>query len=257
MRGSGRKRGVTAGANDRSLLLWSGRMSEAPAHKILIVEDDPALATGLCDALEFEGFRVVHARTGEEGIAAAAREHPECILLDLMLPDLNGYQVCSRIRDKDAHVPIIMLTARSQEADKIRGLEAGADDYVTKPFSIGELIARIRAIFRRAHRVGAGTSTSFQIGDATIDPANQTLTNAGGTHELSSYEVQLLQLLYDRRGKPVTRDEILERVWGVSQSSTSRTVDNFVVKLRKKIEPIPDKPHHIRTVYGVGYKLVL
>jgi DNA-binding response OmpR family regulator len=234
-------------------------VSEAPSQKILIVEDDPALATGLVDALEFEGFKVVHARTGEDGIVAAAREHPECIILDLMLPDMNGYQVCTRLRTKDAIVPIIMLTARSQEADKIRGLEAGADDYVTKPFSVGELIARIRAIFRRAHRGGGGKSTheSFQIGDTIVDPAAQTVTNAQGTQALSFYELQLLQLLFDRRGQAVSRDEILERVWGVSQSSTSRAVDNFVVKLRKKIEPVPDKPHHIRTVYGVGYKLVL
>jgi len=142
--------------------------------RILLVEDDPALALGLCDTLEFEGFTVEHARTGADGIAAAKGAHPDCIILDLMLPDTNGYRVCERIRLEDSVVPIIMLTARSQEADKIRGLEVGADDYVTKPFSVGELVARIRAIFRRTQR-GAAVNAPLEIGDAVVDPAAQLL----------------------------------------------------------------------------------
>jgi len=210
----------------------------------------------LCDTLEFEGFEVEHARTGQEGIAAARNKHPDCIILDLMLPDTNGYRVCEQIRESDAVVPIIMLTARSQEADKIRGLDAGADDYVTKPFSVGELVARIRAIFRRMQR-GAPPDAILEIGDATIDPTAQLLKRGRSETKLSFYEVQLLKYLHERAGQPVSRDEILDKVWGIEASANNRTVDNFVVKLRKKLEPKPDEPRHILTVYGVGYKLVV
>jgi len=231
--------------------------SATDQRTILLVEDDPALALGLCDTLEFEGFGVVHAKNGKEAIAHARRRKPDCIILDLMLPDLNGYQVCTEIRALDPLVPIIMLTARSQEADKIRGLDSGADDYVTKPFSVGELVARIRAIFRRMSRTSSTSIEGpFGVGDVTIDPASQTLTRGRETTDLSFYEVQLLKLLFERLGQPVSRDEILDRIWGVTATPSNRTVDNFVVKLRKKIEPQPDKPRHILTVYGVGYKLV-
>ncbi|MCB9596229.1 MAG: response regulator transcription factor [Sandaracinaceae bacterium] len=229
-------------------------MGDSP--RILLVEDDPSLALGLCDTLEFEGFEVEHARTGQEGIAAARKSHPDCIILDLMLPDTNGYRVCEQIRETDGVVPIIMLTARSQEADKIRGLDAGADDYVTKPFSVGELVARIRAIFRRTQR-GARPDAPLEIGDAVIDPTAQVLRRGRAETKLSFYEVQLLKLLHERAGQPVSRDEILDKVWGIEGSPTNRTVDNFVVKLRKKLEPQPDEPRHILTVYGVGYKLVV
>lgn len=227
----------------------------ATLRTILLVEDDPTIALGLVDSLEFEGFRVVHAKTGREGVSMAREEEPECILLDLMLPELNGYQVCEQVRAFDPHVPIIMLTARSQESDKIRGLDAGADDYVTKPFSIGELIARVRAMLRRASRV-ISTETPFVIGDATIDPAAHVLRNGDEAMELSFYEVELLKYLHARAGQVVSRDEILDKIWGVDASPTNRTVDNFIVKLRKKIEPQPEKPRHILTVYGLGYKLV-
>lgn len=228
----------------------------ANTPRILLVEDDPSLALGLCDTLEFEGFEVKHARTGQEGISSARADHPDCIILDLMLPDTNGYKVCEQIRRDDPIVPIIMLTARSQEADKIRGLDAGADDYVTKPFSVGELVARIRAIFRRMKR-GARPDAPLEIGDATIDPASQVLTRGRSEVKLSFYEVELLKFLHERAGQPVTRDEIMDKVWGIEASPNNRTVDNFVVKLRKKIEPRPDQPRHILTVYGVGYKLVV
>ncbi|MBZ0115653.1 MAG: response regulator transcription factor [Sandaracinaceae bacterium] len=226
------------------------------APRILLVEDDPALALGLCDTLEFEGFSVTHARSGQEGIASARSEHPDCIILDLMLPDTNGYRVCEQIRKGDALVPIIMLTARAEEADKIRGLDSGADDYVTKPFSVGELVARIRAIFRRTTR-SQRSEGPLTIGEATIDPVAQVLTRGREKIKLSFYEVQLLKYLHERAGQPVSRDEILDKVWGLEASTTNRTVDNFVVKLRKKLEPEPDEPRHILTVYGVGYKLVV
>lgn len=230
-------------------------MSAKSERTVLLVEDDPALALGLTDALEFEGFRAVHARLGKEGVARFQELRPDCVILDLTLPDMNGYQVCEQIRKTDPIVPIIMLTARSQESDKIRGLDAGADDYVTKPFSVGELVARIRAIFRRIHRGGSSPSMPFLIGDASIDPAAQTLTREGQEQLLSFYEVKILELLHERTGQPVTRDEILDRIWGVEANPTNRTVDNFIVKLRKKLEPQVDKPRHILTVYGVGYKL--
>ena len=225
---------------------------------ILLVEDDPTLALGLVDTLEFEGFRVLHATEGKDAVRLAADEQPECIILDVMLPDMNGYQVCEQLRKHDAHVPILMLTARSQEVDKIRGLDVGADDYVTKPFGVGELVARIRALLRRASRSGpkAQIEEPFRIGDFTVDPTAQTMDRDGDVQQLSFYEVELLKLLWSRGMQPVSRDEILQEIWGLEASPSNRTVDNFVVKLRKKIEPQPDKPRHILTVYGVGYKLV-
>ncbi|MEB2313276.1 MAG: response regulator transcription factor [Sorangiineae bacterium] len=222
---------------------------------ILIVEDEPTIALGLKDALEFEGFRVVTALTGKEGLQLARQERPSAVLLDLMLPDLNGYQVCEELRRQDPFTPIIMLTARGQEADKIRGLDAGADDYVTKPFSVGELVARIRALFRRANR--PSETTAFKIGKATVNVSTQSVQRPGKKPEpLSFYEVELLRFLFERQGQPVSRDELLNKVWGIDANPTNRTIDNFVVKLRKKLEERADKPEHILTVYGFGYKLV-
>ncbi|NLY94814.1 MAG: response regulator transcription factor [Myxococcales bacterium] len=228
-------------------------------QSILLVEDDPALALGLGDALEFEGFRVLNASTGSEALQLARENRPDCIVLDLMLPDMNGYQVCEQLREDAITTPIMMLTARSQESDKIRGLDAGADDYVTKPFSVGEVLARVRALLRRADpRRGEAGLKRIEVGRAVVDPIAQTLTTADGEeHQLSYYEVELLRYLYDRRGEPVSRDEILDRIWGIEANPTNRTVDNFIVKLRKKIEPDPSQPRHILTVYGIGYKLVL
>lgn len=213
------------------------------------------MALGISDALGFEGFRVVTAPNGKQGAALARHEKPNAVLLDLMLPDLNGYQVCEEIRRHDPFVPIIMLTAKSQEADKIRGLDAGADDYITKPFSPGELVARLRAIFRRANRPTDNAGT-FKIGTATVSPASHTLTRGKATEQLSFYEVELLRLLHERVGQPVSREEILNKIWGIEANPTNRTIDNFIVKLRKKVEKLPDKPKHILTVYGFGYKLV-
>ncbi len=222
---------------------------------ILVIEDEPAMALGIADALEFEGFRVVSAGTGKQGVALARHEKPNAVLLDLMLPDVNGYQICEDIRRHDPFVPIIMLTARSQEADKIRGLDAGADDYMTKPFSPGELVARLRALFRRASRP-TETASSFKIGPATVNIAAHTLSRGKTTEQLTFYEVELLRLLHERAGQPVSRDEILNKIWGIEANPSNRTIDNFVVKLRKKLEKQPEKPKHILTVYGFGYKLV-
>ncbi|MDC0749452.1 MULTISPECIES: response regulator transcription factor [Polyangium] len=224
--------------------------------KILIIEDEPHIVLGLTDALEFEGFSVVSAGTGNAGVQLARQEKPQAILLDLMLPDTNGFKVCEELRRWDAFIPIIILTARGQELDKIRGLDAGADDYVTKPFSVGELIARMRAIFRRTTRgPGDPTPEVFTIGQAKINMTTHTVARGSKSSPLSFYEVELLRLLYERVGQPVSREEILQKVWGVEGSPTNRTVDNFIVKLRKKVEKSPDKPQHILTVYGHGYKL--
>jgi DNA-binding response OmpR family regulator len=226
-----------------------------PRKTILVIEDEPAMALGIQDSLEFEGFRVLTASTGKQGSALARHEKPNAVLLDLMLPDVNGYQVCEEIRRHDAFVPILILTARSQEADKIRGLDAGADDYVTKPFSPGELVARLRALFRRASRP-TETATTFKVGQATVNAMAHTLARGKQIEQLSFYEVELLRLLHERVGQPVSREEILNKIWGIEASPTNRTIDNFVVKLRKKLEKQPDRPKHILTVYGYGYKLV-
>jgi DNA-binding response OmpR family regulator len=228
---------------------------------ILVVDDEPHIVMGLRDALEFEGFRVISAGKGKDGVSLAKSERPDAIILDLMLPDVNGYAVCEEVRRIDPLVPILMLTARSQETDKVRGLDAGADDYVTKPFGVNELIARMRAIFRRAQARartqgdGPGDSLRLAGGEVTVNFTTHVLLARGKEHQLSFYEVELLRMLAERANQPVSRDEILSKVWGLESSPTNRTVDNFIVKLRKKIEKSSEKPQHILTVYGYGYKL--
>jgi DNA-binding response OmpR family regulator len=229
----------------------------APQNKrVLVVEDEPDIVRGLTDALEFEGFEVVATSSGKDGVRIMRERGGDCVILDLMLPDLNGYAVCEAIRSFNSVVPIIILTARGQESDKIRGLDAGADDYVTKPFSVAELLARIKAMFRRLSRTAPVEEETFHIGEAVIDAKKHTLTRARRATPLTFYEVELLKLLFERREQPVSRDEILEKIWGVDARSHSRTVDNFIVKLRKLIEDDGKEPRHILTVYGHGYKLV-
>ncbi len=228
----------------------------ANRRRILVIEDEPDIARGLRDALEFEQFEVATTGLGRDGIKTLRERGADLVILDLMLPDINGFTVCEEIRQSHPVVPIIMLTARSQETDKIRGLEAGADDYVTKPFSVGELIARIGAIFRRLHRSG-GSDEAIRIGQATIYPRRHELVRNRRTVPLSFYEVEILRLLHERAGEPVPREEILEKIWGVTGYGSSRSVDNFVVKLRKKIEEDASSPRHIVTIYGTGYKLLL
>jgi len=224
--------------------------------RVLIVEDEPDIVRGLTDALEFEGFDGVSKGFGKDGGRVMRERGADCVILDLMLPDINGYAVCEEIRAFNPLVPIIILTARGQESDKIRGLDAGADDYVTKPFSVAELLARIKAMFRRLGRAAPVDEETFAIGDATVDAKKHTLTRARKSWPLTFYEVELLKLLYERREQPVARDEILEKIWGVDGRVHNRTVDNFIVKLRKMLEDDGKEPRHILTVYGHGYKLV-
>ncbi len=224
--------------------------------RILIVEDEPDIVRGLTDALEFENLDVTSTSQGGDAVRIMKSGGADCVILDLMLPDMNGYQVCEEIRAFDALVPIIMLTARGQESDKIRGLDAGADDYVTKPFSVGELIARINAIFRRLRR--SEPDELVRIGSADVNLKKHTVYSSHTNKEelLSFYEVELLRLLYERKAEPVSRDEILTKIWGIDAHPSNRTVDNFIVKLRKKLEDDQKEPKHILTVYGLGYKLV-
>jgi DNA-binding response OmpR family regulator len=224
--------------------------------RVLIVEDEPDIVRGLTDALEFEGFNVVAKGFGKDGVRIMRERGADCVILDLMLPDINGYAVCEEIRAFNPVVPIIILTARGQESDKIRGLDAGADDYVTKPFSVAELLARIKAMFRRLGRTAPVDEETFAIGDATVDAKKHVLVRARKSWPLTFYEVELLKLLYERREQPVARDEILEKIWGVDGRVHNRTVDNFIVKLRKMLEDDGKEPRHILTVYGHGYKLV-
>jgi DNA-binding response OmpR family regulator len=222
-------------------------------QRILIIEDEREIARGLKDIFESEGYEVATAETGREGLLAANRKEPDCIILDLMLPDLSGYQLCELIRKK-LNTPILMLTAKSQDHDKIRGFKVGADDYLTKPFSVGELLARVMALLRRRTQYAEDTEM-IRVGENLVDVKHFLVRCGSKEYSMSHYEVELFKLLYAHANQPVTRDEILDKVWGTDKYPTNRTVDNFIVKLRKKIEEDYKNPRHILTIYGVGYKL--
>jgi DNA-binding response OmpR family regulator len=223
--------------------------------KILIIEDEPEMLLGLQDNCEYEGYGVLVARNGEAGMDQAARNNPDLILLDVMLPDGSGYDVCRQLRHCGIETPVIMLTARGQEIDKVIGLEAGADDYVTKPFSLQELLARIRAHLRRASKLTSVVET-FQFSDLKIDFRHYQSSRAGHPLDLSPREYELLKYLVTHEGTIVTRDELLNGVWGYNQYPVTRTVDNHIAKLRQKIEDSPSQPKHIITVHRVGYKFL-
>jgi len=220
--------------------------------RLLLVEDEPAILSAMCRGFEFEGFEVVTAGDGEAALAVARREEPDLIVLDVMLPKLSGIAVCERLRGKGNSVPIIMLTARDQEMDKIHGLRCGADDYVTKPFSFMELLARVEAILRRrpgSQRGREGESLPFRF-----DTKRMEVYKNGRRLDLSRREFRLLQYFVEHRDEIVTRDQLLDTVWGYDSYPFTRTVDAHVAKLRKKVEDDPANPKHILTVHGVGYK---
>ncbi len=223
--------------------------------KILIVEDEPDMVTGLRDNFELEGYKVIVARDGEEGLKKALEEKPDLIVLDLMLPKMSGLDVCRNLRKSSFDAPILMLTARGQELDKVLGLEVGADDYITKPFGLNELLARVRAHLRRAtHEVA--TIEHYAFGDVSVDFQKFKASKNSSPIELSPREFELLKFLVNHRGETVTREQLLDAVWGYDAMMFTRTVDNHVAKLRQKIEDDPESPAFIMTVHRVGYRFV-
>ncbi len=223
-----------------------------PVRKVLIVEDDEAMATALRDGFTYEGFEAAVAKDGARGLQLALEGSPELVILDVMLPRMSGLDVCRRIRASRPDLPVIMLTARGQEIDKVLGLKAGADDYVTKPFSFMELMARVEAVLRRAG--GAGPAASeVRFGDVAVDFVKCEATKAGLPVELSALELRLLQFFVEHRGEVLGRDQLLSAVWGY-ESSLSRTVDVHVAKLRRKLEDRPESPRFLVTIHGLGYK---
>ena len=223
--------------------------------RVLVIEDDVDLLIGLKDNLEIEGYEVVTATNGEDGLTKAVRLHPNVIILDVMLPKVNGFDICRALADRGIVVPILILTARSAEADKVLGFELGADDYVTKPFNIHELLARVRAMIRRGER-SQSQSECLRIGRTEIDLRHQQLKAANGTLALSSLECEVLRYLSARQGEIVARDDLLRDVWGYKSLCTTRSVDNLIGRLRRKIEADAHAPQHIVTVHGTGYRLV-
>ncbi|MBU6403047.1 MAG: response regulator transcription factor [Verrucomicrobia bacterium] len=222
--------------------------------RLLIIEDERPMRTALKDALEAEGHRVLVAADGETGLASALEEKPDLVLLDIMLPRLDGFAVCSELRRLGHTVPVLMLTAKGQVEDRVTGLDAGADDYLVKPFSTDELLARVRALLRRvSHQTRR--QTVLALGDTRIDFSKQTATRGRRAVHLTAKEFAMLQLLADAAGEPVTRERFLDVVWGYTAFPTTRTVDNHVASLRAKLEPDPDAPRWIKTVHGVGYRL--
>lgn len=223
--------------------------------KILIVEDEPDMVLGLRDNFELEGYAVSVARDGEEGLQKALAEKPDLVVLDLMLPKMSGLDVCRNLRKSSFDAPVLMLTARGQEIDKIIGLEVGADDYITKPFSLNELLARVRAHLRRA---GGEVSVieNYSFGDVVIDFQKYKGTKNGEPIELSPREFELLKFLVNHRGETVSREQLLDAVWGYDAMMFTRTVDNHIAKLRQKIESDSENPEYILTVHRVGYRFV-
>ena len=223
--------------------------------KVLIVEDDPAILRGLADNLRFEKYDVLTATDGEAGYKLQTTQNPDLIVLDLMLPRMTGLELCRRLRTEGRQVPILMLTARGEEADRVVGLDLGADDYVTKPFSVMELLARIRALLRRTNS-SKSLPNDLSFGDVEIDFLRYVARRRGRPVDMTRKEFAILRLLGSRTGEVVTRDELLNEVWGVESYPVTRTVDNHIAGLRAKLEADPARPVYIRTVHGVGYSFV-
>ena len=225
-------------------------------ESVLIVEDDRSILMGLRSNLEYEGYEVITATDGERGLALAIEKQPNLIVLDVMLPKLSGFEVCKMLRKRDFNNPIIMLTAKDQEADKVAGLDLGADDYVTKPFSVRELVARVNAALRRGRRETEDETPSYSFDDVVIDFQGRTVSRHGRYQEMSAREFDLLAYLIKNRNRVVDRQEILNDVWGRTYYGTHRTIDNFVNRIRRKIGDDAAVPQRLLTVRGVGYKFV-
>lgn len=223
--------------------------------KILIVEDEPNMVAGLRDNFEFEGHQVISAPDGVAGLERALSESPDLVILDVMMPRMSGLDVCRQLKAKKPSIPIIMLTARGQEVDKVVGLELGADDYVTKPFSIRELLARVKAVLRRAGTVPK-VSERYAFGEVEVNLRSCQVSRKGKAMDFSSKEFELLKFFLHHPGETLSRDRLLEEVWGYEHFPTTRTVDAHIVRLRQKVEPKPEEPRFILTVHGTGYKFV-
>jgi DNA-binding response OmpR family regulator len=223
--------------------------------KILIVEDEPNMVAGLRDNFEFEGYQVITAPDGVAGLERALSDSPDLVILDVMMPRMSGLEVCKHLKAKRPSTPIIMLTARGQEVDKVVGLELGADDYVTKPFSIRELLARVKAVLRRVQNLPKN-GDHYTFGDVEVNLKSCQVSRKGKPLDFSSKEFELLKYFLTHSGEAVSRDQLLEDVWGYDRFPTTRTVDAHIVRLRQKLEPKPDDPHFFLTVHGVGYKFV-
>lgn len=225
--------------------------------RILLVEDEPSLIFTLRDTLESEGYEVIVSEDGEQAVGLAQEHKPDIMILDIMLPGKNGYEICQEIRSLKFTFPIIMLTAKDQELDKVKGLDIGADDYITKPFGVKELLARIQARLRRAGTYSSSNNIEvLQLGSTKIDLLESKAIFADGkTNELTAREIELIRYLLQAGGEPVSRDELLEKVWRYEYSTNTRTVDVHISKLRAKIESQPDEPRHLITLHGVGYLL--
>jgi two-component system alkaline phosphatase synthesis response regulator PhoP len=226
------------------------------SKRILLVEDEPGLVLTLTDRLSKEGFAVESARDGDTGLERAAGESFDLIILDVMLPRKNGFDICRDLRQQGVRTPVIMLTARGQVVDKVVGLKLGADDYVTKPFEMMELLARIEALLRRAPAAAVVSGDVYQFGPVRVDFRKAEVTRAGATVELSAREFQLLRYFIEHRGNAITREELLNEVWGYNFMPSTRTVDVHIAWLRQKVEPNPRHPQFILTVHGLGYKFV-
>ena len=224
-------------------------------ESILIVEDDPSIARGLTQNLRFEGYSVEVVADGALGLRFAVDERPDLVLLDVMLPQMNGFEVLRELRRLEVDVPVILLTAKGEEVDKVRGLDLGADDYVVKPFGLAELLARIRSVLRRKQQLEKRIDrTTF--GAVEIDFVTRAATVGGEPVDLTTREFELLRLFLQREGEALPREEIVRRVWGYNYDGTDRTLDNFVSRLRQKLEPEPSSPRHFLTVRGLGYRFV-
>ena len=232
-----------------------GKEADERRQKILIVEDEPDMVLGLRDNFEFEGYEVVTAADGAAGLEKARSEKPDLMILDIMMPKLSGLEVCKTLRGEGFEKPIIMLTARGQEIDKVVGLELGADDYVTKPFSIRELLARVKAVLRRTDGK-AKRLARYSFADVDLDFEAYKATKDGELLELSPREFELLRYLIERKGETVSRDQLLEDVWGYESYPSTRTVDTHIAKLRAKIGDSGSEPRFILTIHGMGYKFI-
>jgi two-component system alkaline phosphatase synthesis response regulator PhoP len=224
------------------------------SKKILVIEDELNMRLGLKDNLEFEGYHVTCAETGEEGLEIIRKENIDLVLLDVMLPNMDGIEVCRILRSEKRQIPVILLTVRGHEVDKVLGLETGADDYVTKPFSLMELLARIKAILRRVSN--RSEPDRYTFGDVEIDFLHQEARKKGISIEFTTKELELLKYFIAHRSVPISRETLLSEVWGYESYPTTRTVDTHILKLRKKLEENPESPRHLITVHGLGYKFV-